>query len=65
MGLCFTKVLSVLVYKGAGQMSGGGWVVYYFACVSVSVSACERHLCYVEGENEDSCSFFASLIEFN
>lgn len=61
MGLCFTKVLSVLVYKGASQMSEGGWAVYYFACVS----ACERHLCYVEGENEDSCSFFASLIEFN
>lgn len=45
--------------KKASDGRGG-----YFAYVSLSVSACERH-CYVEGENEDSCSFFASLIEFN
>lgn len=66
VGLCFsvcTEVVSVFLYKKASEI--GGVVVEYFAYVSISVFACERHLCYVEGENEDSCSFFASLIEFN
>lgn len=53
----------MLVYKRVSEMGGGGDC--YFAYVSISMSACERHLCYAEGENADSCSFFASLIEFN
>lgn len=41
------------------------WGIVILPYVSIGMSACETHLCYVEGENADSCSFFASLIEFN
>lgn len=39
------------------------WVVLFcFARVTLSLSAKETHLGYVEGDNADSCAFFASLM---
>lgn len=43
----------------------GGFFFFFSTHVTLSSSASEPHLSYVEGENADSCSFFASLIEFN
>lgn len=44
---------------------GGGIFFFFSTHVTLSSSASEPHLSYVEGENADSCTFFASLIGFN
>lgn len=44
----------------------GSEVLFILVCMHVCVFAVwEPHLCDAEGEKEDSCSLFASLMEFN